>query len=75
MTNEELIKQLVEKKLNAQIKTERVETETQKYLVVAIGEKKYAFFAQNIREIVLDSDIFFVPFVPEYVQGLINRHG
>lgn len=46
-----------------------------KYMVIQIGEKKYALFADEIREIVGDVPMFYVPFVPPYIRGFINRHG
>jgi len=49
--------------------------EQNKYMIVKIGEKKYALFADEVREIVGDVPIFYVPFVPPYIRGFINRHG
>jgi len=49
--------------------------ETVKLLIVRIGGKKYAFHTDHIREIVRDTRVYFVPFVPPYVKGILNRHG
>ena len=46
-----------------------------KYLIVQINEKKYAFYADQIREIVMNVPLYYVPFVPHYIRGFINRHG
>lgn len=46
-----------------------------KFLIFSIGEKRYALYAEEVREIVLDLPLYFVPFVPAYVRGFINRHG
>lgn len=46
-----------------------------KFLVFAIGDKRYAVYAHEVREIVTDATLFYVPFVPPYVRGFINRHG
>jgi purine-binding chemotaxis protein CheW len=46
-----------------------------KFLIVQIKERKYAFYAEQIREIVMDVPLYFVPFVPPYIRGFINRHG
>lgn len=47
----------------------------EKFLVFSIKEQKYAFFAEQVKEIAFDSEVFFIPFVPPYVRGYINRHG
>lgn len=46
-----------------------------KFLVFHIDGKKYALYAEQIREIVMDTPLFYVPFVPPYIRGFINRHG
>ncbi len=46
-----------------------------KFLVFGIKDKRYALYAEEVREIVLDVPLFYVPFVPPYVRGFINRHG
>ncbi len=46
-----------------------------KFLVFLMGERRFAVYADMIREIVLDLPLFYVPFVPSYVRGFINRHG
>ncbi len=48
---------------------------TVKFLIIRIDKKKYAFYAEPVREIVMDARIHFVPFVPPYIRGFINRHG
>lgn len=48
---------------------------TAKFLVVRIGEAAYAFEADRIKEIALDAPLHYIPFVPPYIRGLINRHG
>ena len=46
-----------------------------KFLIVQVKDKKYAFYAEHIKEIVMDLPLYFVPFVPHYIRGFINRHG
>ncbi len=46
-----------------------------KYMIVSIKEKKYALYAEEVREIIGGIPIFYVPFTPPYVRGFINRHG
>lgn len=49
--------------------------ETARYLVFHVEGKRYALPSGMAREILIDSPIYSVPFVPPYVRGLINRHG
>jgi len=46
-----------------------------KFLIFRIADHKYALYAEDVREIVIDSPLFYVPFVPPYIRGFINRHG
>lgn len=46
-----------------------------KFLIFLLEERRLAVPADLIREIVLDLPLFYVPFVPAYVRGFINRHG
>jgi len=46
-----------------------------KYVVFTIGEKPYALEADKVREISLDNEFHYVPFLPPYVRGYANRHG
>ncbi len=73
MENQELVKKINEE--GQENKEEAVEEKTVKFLVFRIGEKQYALHAEQVREIVMDVPLFYVPFVPPYVRGFINRHG
>ena len=47
-----------------------------KKLSVAIpGERSYSIDAEEVKEVVIAQDLYYIPFVPPYVAGLINRHG
>lgn len=75
MDNEEILESLKpagESRINEE---EVVPRSIVKFLVFLIGERKLAVSADSIREIVLDLPLFYVPFVPSYVRGFINRHG
>ena len=52
-----------------------VETRRRKYVVVDLSGAAYAVPAEQVREIVLDTSIHYLPFVPSYIRGLVNRHG
>lgn len=47
----------------------------EKFLIFNIDDKRYAIHANLIKEIVTETELFFVPFVPPYIRGFINRHG
>ena len=47
----------------------------ERYLVFQIEQKFYAFLSSLVKEVIIDSEIFFLPFVPPYIRGLLNRHG
>jgi chemotaxis signal transduction protein len=44
-------------------------------VIFRIDQKRYALDAEEIREIILGYPLFYVPFVPPYIRGFINRHG
>jgi len=46
-----------------------------KYIVFTVGTGLYALLAEDVQEIILDMDIHYLPFVPPFVRGLINRLG
>ncbi|MCR5218513.1 chemotaxis protein CheW [Treponema sp.] len=45
------------------------------WLIFYAGSKAYATDANNVREILRNDEIFQVPFVPEYIKGVINYYG
>jgi chemotaxis signal transduction protein len=46
-----------------------------KFLVVRVDQTRYALPADQVREIVVGAARHYIPFVPPYIRGLINRHG
>lgn len=75
MNNDELLKQLEEQQDKDRKNTAVLDEKIEKFIVFQVAEKKYALYANDIREIILDYPLFYVPFVPPYVRGFINRHG
>jgi len=75
MQNSELLKVISE--INGPDPTGQAETQekTCKMLVFMLNENSYAFPAEQIQEIILSTSLHFVPFVPPYITGFINRHG
>ena len=52
------------------------ESETTKtWLVFIAGEKKYALLSSDVQEILRDAPVFPLPFVPAYINGVLNRYG
>ena len=45
------------------------------YLIFAINDRLFAFPSGAIKEILKDSEVFPVPFVPSYIIGILNRSG
>lgn len=45
------------------------------WLVFTIGKKLYALPAGNVKEILRDTEIFPLPFAPDYLNGVVNRYG
>ena len=46
-----------------------------KYLIFSVHDIRYALSAEAVREISLEDELYYIPFVPPYVRGIINRHG
>lgn len=46
-----------------------------KFVIFSVDEKLYALPSENVKEIVLGYTIHYLPFVPGYIRGLLNRHG
>lgn len=46
-----------------------------KYIVFRIGDKPYALPAEDVQEIMLDMTIHYLPFLPDFIRGLVNRLG
>lgn len=48
--------------------------QTQTLLVFSVGHKSYAVESASVREIVRNTEVFPVPFVPNYVKGVLNYY-
>lgn len=48
---------------------------TLKFVIFEVDDKTYSLPGEIVQEIVLDLPIYYLPFVPPYIRGLINRHG
>ena len=45
------------------------------WLTFVVGQDKYAILSSDIKEILRNNDIFYIPFVPDYIKGVINSYG
>lgn len=79
MNNDEILNKITELHENRKKETGNPEASSQqnvlRFLAFSVAKTTYALFADQVREVLMDSQIFFMPFVPNYVRGLINRHG
>ena len=74
MDNREILQKLAEKEVKTTEGTIADET-VFKYLIFSIDSGKVCFKAELVKEIVLNTSVYFIPFCPPYIRGLINRHG
>ena len=75
MDTKELLNGISEAGKSEKMNNSEVNESISKLIVFRINKKAYALYASMIREIVLDVPLFYVPFVPSYIRGFINRHG
>ena len=70
--NEQIIDEM-NKKTEEQV--ESVAEETVMWLVFAIGNEPFAIPSSEVGEIIRDVTVYPLPFLPAYVDGVINRRG
>lgn len=75
MDNTEILQKILDKTQNQSAVSDIKISGTQRYLIFSLEGKKYALQAEYAREILINTEIYFLPFVPAYISGLINRHG
>ena len=46
-----------------------------KFLLFHLGERCCAIAAEEVREILIAQDVYALPFVPDWMPGLLNYHG
>lgn len=72
--NEDLLKAIGQNS-DAADESAAIEEQEYKFLVFKVGTRLYALYADEVREIIGGNPVFYLPFVPAYIRGLINRHG
>ena len=45
------------------------------WLIFTAGKDTFALAPEEVREIVRNTEIYPLPFVPPYIKGVLNRHG
>ncbi len=70
--NEKIIEEM-NKKTDEQ--AESVVEETIMWLVFAIGNERFAIPSSEVGEIIRDVAVYHLPFLPSYVDGVINKRG
>ncbi len=45
------------------------------WLIILIGKKKYAVRSNDVLEIIRDVSVYKLPFMPSYIEGVLNRRG
>ncbi len=78
--SERILSLIKNSKVDVKEEKEKVKKET--WLIFTIGEATnadeknlYAIPAENVKEILRDATVFPLPFVPPYVDGVLNRYG
>lgn len=70
--NEEIVENI------EKIKKEQITADERKkitWLMFSINEKKYAIESSAVLEIIRDVQVYKLPFLPSYIEGVINRRG
>ncbi len=75
MENKELLTHLAAEKADGVVTQSDSAEKLVKFLIVQVKDQTYAFYADQIKEIVMNVALYFVPFVPPFIRGFINRHG
>ncbi len=71
--NEEIVNDIAS---NQKQDEENVEVKNKiTWLVFSINDKKYAIKSSEVHEIIRDLTVYKLPFLPSYIEGVINRRG
>ncbi|MBO6101158.1 MAG: chemotaxis protein CheW [Spirochaetaceae bacterium] len=71
--NEQVIEEIESQTQENTIDTEVKHMTT--WLLFSISDKKYAVRSSQVLEIISDLNVYKLPFMPEYIEGLLNRRG
>jgi purine-binding chemotaxis protein CheW len=71
--NENIIDDIESKEENSTVDT--VEKHMTTWLIFLISDKKYAVRSSEVLEIISDVSVYKLPFMPSFIEGLLNRRG
>lgn len=71
--NEEIIEELETKKENGKLAVEEKPMTT--WLIFLLSNKKFAVKSSDVVEIISDLSVYKLPFMPKYIEGVLNRRG
>ena len=71
--NEEIIEKIAEQHEEEKEVVEEKSLTT--WLIFSIGSKKYAVRSSDVLEIIRDASVYKLPFMPPYIEGVMNRRG
>ena len=71
--NEEIIEEIETKSEVTNVPLEDKAMTT--WLIFLIAGKKYAEKSSDVVEIISDLSVYHIPFMPKYIEGLLNRRG
>ena len=71
--NEEVVEKISEGTGTQEEATEKKSLTT--WLIFSIARKKYAVKSGDVIEIIRDAAVYKLPFMPPYIEGVMNRRG
>ena len=71
--NEQVIEEIESQTEETTVDTEVKHMTT--WLLFSISDKKYAVRSSEVLEIISDLAVYKLPFMPDYIEGLLNRRG
>lgn len=72
--NEEIVQKIAEQQGTAEVAS-KSETSATTWLVFSILQKRYAVRSSDVLEIIRDVSVYKLPFLPSYIEGVLNRRG
>lgn len=67
--------QVLSQRLDARRDIVNVDIPTVKLVIFELGEQRFAFHSSHIREILAQTEVFFLPGCPSSLEGVINVRG
>ena len=71
--NEDIVEQIAQSSKDTPEVIEEKKMVT--WLVFSVAEKKYAIKSSDVLEIIRDVSVYKLPFMPDYIEGVLNRRG